>query len=734
MPDITAPYRFVPLSNLIVYPSWANKASHDKPFQDGVSGEMTIALKNQTPLCVGGQQSSSSEHEAGKIYFYKTPNGKLSIPGSSLKGMLKNVLEIASFSPMRQVEDQKLGVRDLTPAGKFYMDNIKNPKSGWLKFDERKGWVIYPCSHNHVHQQKIIDTFKLSYKDWVDCQTVMDRYYKIGVCPDIKFEQTKEKNGKQLTDISRTQGNSGVLVMTGQPGPAFDQGKDNGKKSKKYEFVFFNTEEKSIEVSSTVMSGFRQIHQDTKEWQFWQQNINNLKHGVPVFYHTDGSSVRSLGLAMMYKLPYKNSIHEAVGHTNAQHVNDSLSTDSAGMADLLFGYLGEQEGASGLRGRVQIGFAELQGSTPLLQFSPEVVLSSPKPTYYPAYIYQDGKGNGFHQLMQNHAKIAGWKRYQAKAIEDYPRLELTVLQNKKVQVKLQTLANDSQFQFKIRLHNIRPVEVGALLWSLDFGENDKCCHALGMGKPFGLGQVKLSTLDSHLVRNDGKDIEDETAWLAGCRMEFQKYMNNIFEANDVATISKWEDCDAIKALREYATPTSDLDTYKYLTAPKDYASLKTTGYLNKFAKDFHQYNPIEIDDPKQIKVVEYQSNIDESIIDAKVQLVERAEAKAIIAEQAEARALEQAKALAREKAKQRATEEEKALYEIEDFIVKAKQELTNTMKEDAHKVLKESFTMYKDTFTDEQKTKLQTLSNELSEVVGTKKQLDKVVKQINEWS
>ena len=712
MPDVTAPYRFVPLSNLIVYPSWANKASHDKPFKDGISGEITIALKNQTPLCVGGQQSSSSEYEAGKIHFYKTPDGKLSIPGSSLKGMLKNVLEIASFSPMRQIEDQKLGVRDLTDSRNFYMDNIKNPKSGWLKFDEQKGWVIYPCSHNRVHQQQIIDTFKLSYKDWVDCQTVMDRYYKIGVCPDIKFEQTEEKNGKQLTDISRTQGNSGVLVMTGQPGAAFDK----NKSAKKYEFVFFDTQEVALEVSSKVMSGFRQIHQDTKEWQFWQKNINTLKHGVPVFYHTDGSSVRSLGLAMMYKLPYKNSIHDAVGHTNAQHVNDSLNADKAGMADLLFGYLGEQEGASGLRGRVQIGFAELQGSTPLLQFSPEVVLSAPKPTYYPAYIYQDGKSNGFNQLMQNHAKIAGWKRYQAKAVEGYPKLESKVLQNKKVQVKLETLANDSQFYFKIRLHNIRPVELGALLWSLDFGESDKCCHALGMGKPFGLGQVKLSMVNSHLVRNDGKDIEDETAWLAGCRIEFQKYMNNIFEANDIGTITKWEDCNVIKALREYATPTNALDSYKYLSEPKDYADLKKREYLDKFANDFHQYEPIEIDDPKQIKAVEYQSNIDESIENAKVQLVEQAKAKV------------------REQAKQNATEEEMALYEIEDFIAKAKQELTNTMKEDAHKVLKESFTTYQDTFTDEQKTKLQALSNELSEVVGTKKQLDKVVNQINKWN
>lgn len=710
MPEVTAPYRFVPLSNLIVYPSWADKASHDKPFQDGICGEMTITLKNQTPLCVGGQQSASSEYEAGKIHFYRTPDGKLSIPGSSLKGMLKNVLEIASFSPMRQIEDQKLGVRDLTDSRNFYMDNIKNPKSGWLKFDEKKGWVIYPCSHNRVHQQQIIDTFGISKKEWIDCQTVIDRYYKIGVCPNIKFEETEKKNGKQLVDISRTQGNSGVLVMTGQPGPAFDK----NKSAKKYEFVFFNTQEGALEVSSTVMSGFRQIHQDTKEWQFWQQNINTLKHGVPVFYHTDGIKeilVRSLGLAMMYKLPYKNSIHDAVAHTNAQHVNDS---HKAGMADLLFGYLDEQEGVSSLRGRVQVGFAVWQGNQPLLQFSPKVVLSAPKPTYYPAYIYQDGKdkNKGFNQLMQNHAKIAGWKRYQAKATESYPELELKVQQNKKVQVKLQTLANDSQFHFKIRLHNIRPVELGALLWSLDFGESDECCHALGMGKPFGLGQVKLSILDSHLVRNDGKDIEDETAWMAGCRIEFQKYMNNVFEINDIATITKWEDCDVIKALCEYATPTHNIESYQYLSTPKEYADLKKQEYIDEFANDFHQYNPIEVADSKQIQAVEYQSDIDTSIEDANAQMVEKAEA------------------LAREEVKQNATEEEKALYEIEDFIARATQELTSTVKGKAHKALSDPFDKYKDNFSIEEKDKFKELANQMLCLVDSSK-VKAIVKKIN---
>ena len=242
--SVTAPYRFVPLSNLIVYPDWSEKVSHDKPFRDGVSGEMTVTLKNKTPLCVGGEQSPATATSAGKVHFFKTPAGRPAIPGSSLKGMLKNVLEIASFSPMRQVEDQKLGVRDLTNANNFYMSRITNAQSGWLRYDEKKGWLIYPCSFYRVHQQNIIDTFGIRFDDWKKCQSVMERYYQLTICPEVQFEYEKEKNGKKIACISKIKkgensSSIGRLVVTGQPGACF---KEN-KSAKKYEFVFYNTQE-----------------------------------------------------------------------------------------------------------------------------------------------------------------------------------------------------------------------------------------------------------------------------------------------------------------------------------------------------------------------------------------------------------------------------------------------------------------------------------------------------------
>lgn len=706
MTAITAPYRFVPLSNLIAYPDWSDKVSHDKPFKDGVSGELTIALENHTPMCIGGIQESSTEYEPGKIHFFRTPDQNPAIPATSLKGMLRNVLEIASFSKMRQVEDQKLGVRDLTDAKNFYMTNIRNPQAGWLSFDSKKGWVIYPCSYARVHQQQVIDTFNLNYNVWAKSSTIMSRYAMLGICPSVVFEHTEEKNGKKLVDIGVTNGQEGSLVVTGQPGQIFDK----GRSAKKYEFVFYNTQELPTKISSTVMSGFRQIHQDTKEWQYWQKNLNTLKHGVPVFYHTDGSEVRSLGLAMLYKLPYKNSIHDAISHTNLQHIDETAKAD---MSDLLFGFIAEDENQVGLRGRVQIGMAELEDKTPMLQFSPPVVLSAPKPTYYPAYIYQNEGSKEFSQLMQNNARIAGWKRYQAKTYEEYPILESKVLQNKRVQVKLETIAQNSQFSFNIRVHNLLPVELGALLWSLDFGECDACCHVLGMGKPFGLGRVKLRLLDSKLKPNDQSEIEDIATYLQACRLEFQDFMNQVFEANEVSEITSWEDSDTLKALREYATPADRLDSYSYLSNPKQFVELKKRDYIDSFASEFHEYSPIDAAHSEDIKVAEFQSNIHQSMEAAKQISLVKVEAEA------------------RQKAKESASEEDVALYEVEDFIAKAEQELTSTMKKNAHKVLKEPYDLYLETFTDDQKIKLKQLAKQVHSLVGDTKQLTKIVEKID---
>jgi CRISPR/Cas system CSM-associated protein Csm5 (group 7 of RAMP superfamily) len=103
---ITAPYNFVPLNKEIFYPSWADDVSHDVPFEDAESGEIDITITAKSPIFI---RDSKDEEE------FCQHNNEYYIPSSSVKGMLRNVLEIMSFSKMRleTFDDDTYAVRDL---------------------------------------------------------------------------------------------------------------------------------------------------------------------------------------------------------------------------------------------------------------------------------------------------------------------------------------------------------------------------------------------------------------------------------------------------------------------------------------------------------------------------------------------------------------------------------------------------------------------------------------------
>ena len=48
------------------------------------------------------------------------------------------------------------------------------------------------------------------------------------------------------------------------------------------------------------------------------------------------------------------------------------------------------------------------------------------------------------------------------------------------------------FTFRLRYHNLHPVELGALLWAALWGGDDGLRHAVGMGRPFGWGRAKVA--------------------------------------------------------------------------------------------------------------------------------------------------------------------------------------------------------------------------------------------------
>jgi len=576
MSDFSSPYNFVPLSPFVLTPSWAATVDQDHPLKQGLCGELDIEIAAHTPLCVGGKQTPSSATSAGLVHFFKTPEQIPAIPGSSLKGMLRQVMSIATFGQFNQVEDKKLSVRDISKSKNFYFNSVIAPKAqaGWLRFNNGQ-WQLTRCQFTRVHQADVIEHFSIQEEVWKKARVIQARYSLLKGLQAVQFDIENHKYHAEGIAKRLGQGAThGKVVVTGQPGS--DYTKPNAKK---WEFVFYN-ETDTIDVPQQTISDFLFVH-DTDEdspWAYWKGKTGS-EQGVPVFWHPESAEKnqpKSIGLARMYRLAYKNSLHDAISNTSPDH----QTTNQADMAALIFGLSDDDVESSrpSARGRINIGLALAQNPSDL-GWTDKTVLLGPKPGFYPAYIRQDLSSNKYHTLMDRTPELAGWKRYPSK------RYQMQIPQGKsnseKAFVKLETLPEYSTFKAKIRFHNLLPIELGAILWCLDLGQKPNLRHSLGMGKPFGLGQVsiKLNNISCVIRPNDrSTPSQSSTETLASCRLLFCKYMDKTWQTVTNDPAAKWLNSEAIRQLLAMSDPTeSEGRQLRYLDTPKNYQEVKNKG-------------------------------------------------------------------------------------------------------------------------------------------------------------
>ncbi|MCD8213424.1 MAG: RAMP superfamily CRISPR-associated protein, partial [Campylobacter sp.] len=175
---ITAPYNFVPLNEKVFYPSWADEVSHDVPLKDGQSGVIELEITAKSPIFIKNGKAKDEKNEEKKdcneFCHFLNKNGEKEyyIPASSIKGMLRNVLEIMSFSKIRMDENRHkkhLSVRDMTnkilaPTAKNCGFLVKNGDKIFLKKCEFK-----KISHKELNSPKLKDipTAEQKYKEFL---------------------------------------------------------------------------------------------------------------------------------------------------------------------------------------------------------------------------------------------------------------------------------------------------------------------------------------------------------------------------------------------------------------------------------------------------------------------------------------------------------------------------------------------------------------------------------------
>jgi CRISPR-associated protein (TIGR03986 family) len=542
MPTIPSPYNFVPLSEHVFFPDWAAQVSQDVPFSDGISGWFDIEVEATTPIYIrnGGdlpgetkdQRRTRLNNADWQDFFRVHSDGPYAIPGTSLKGMIRSVLEIASFGKMTMVDDHRYGVRDLNNRdlyGRHLTATVEGngsfvslSKTGWLTQDGER-WIVTPCEVSRVDQRDLEDEAEKRFKTDIylgeasggKAQPASIKYQKWGDDNlEIQFHPGPQKpqkhNGKwlwySLADLSQPTC-KGTLVFTGQPSDREKTWQKN-KSVKFLEFVFHKpsasecslTSSGRLEVDPKVRQDFEFIHTEGKEpnaeWKYWQSRLR--KHQpVPVFYIAEGKNITAIGLAQMFRLPYTHSVHETIRHTQPKFDDTRLD-----FVETLFGRTRKDDA---LRGRVAFEHALIQkdgnGRSPMPSTTVSTVLGTPKPTFYPNYIRQaiadpiSGKISGeYRTFMDEDAEISGWKRYPASpALRQTPRAP-----NPDVETRFRPLPSGSQFVGRVHVHNLRPVELGALFWALTWGGTDAHRHRLGMAKPYGYGHVKIKVTNQQL--------------------------------------------------------------------------------------------------------------------------------------------------------------------------------------------------------------------------------------------
>lgn len=584
---VKAPFNFVPVSDKVYFPEWAGYISHDIPFEDGVSGSIKVKITAKSPIFVrNGHTQAEAEDKSDAFKQFSNVDGKYYIPGTSVKGAIRSVLEIMSFGKMTTQETHKFACKwrdEDYPAPKNLCKEIK---TGWLKKDE-KGYYVEECKYARIGHVEIDNYLKEAYSERdlfrnafskrgnseAFTKSVKDRKTQKEIGRKTSFYKYDSIKGKVIeglsfsvvqttyTKIDRLKVDKsgtlkGTIVFTGQPDmwkwprPV----KLDSSAGKFYEFVYLDNGNagRRYDLSTDDYDEFVYLNQNNYQWsEVWKLQVG--KKPIPVFFRiADDGTVKNLGLSYLYKIPGGVAPADCIPIEHKQGKKD--------LAECIFGYVSKEKNAPSLRGRVQFGHAWVCGES--MTENRKYVLASPKASYYPIYV-KNGKP------WNVGAVPAGRKRYIVRD-KDYNKS----MGSDAMECEGCVLLKGAEFEETISFHNLKPVELGAILSALTFDGHDECLHSLGQGKPFGWGTAKI-TIEDVVTDTDDFDIDS-------CKKMFKEAVKSKL------SIANWEGIAPIKTLFEMSKPipADRNDAFWYMSLDdKEFADAKENKeYLRPFSE------------------------------------------------------------------------------------------------------------------------------------------------------
>ncbi len=433
------PYNFVSLGS---------EVERTEPTDGTLTGKIRVSLIVKTPLAIPDAEKCTTDSIGHKTSPFFRVGDKPVIPGSQLRGMIRNAYETLSNSCFSVYNNETISARYINPG---------NP--GLIQYRDG-AWHLYKAKAAKDHGQDI------------NPETEARRiWYTL-----------EDEDAKRKTKIFHSTGREIKCVNL-------------EKAIEKYKV--------NLEIYEADGSNFK-MNKDEITY-----GIRKDHALYPVFYEIvedNGEKYVYLSPSQIGRYVFDNRLDNLLGShmACAKYKGECLCKACA-----LFGMIGDggrRAYASKLRfsdaqfsvfssmGKVML--QELAGPKPT---AVEFYTRKPNGSLYWTYDYRgkfnDEMGKGGKKVLQRekiHVEIRGRKFYL-----HHPQLELSDYQAKEKTERNSTMElcePESRFAFDIYFEKITEQQLQELLWTITIGENceeSKQMYKLGHGKPLGLGSVKL---------------------------------------------------------------------------------------------------------------------------------------------------------------------------------------------------------------------------------------------------
>ncbi|HRR07709.1 MAG TPA: TIGR03986 family CRISPR-associated RAMP protein [Rhodothermales bacterium] len=543
----SAPYNFIPLPDTPILAGEEEHGNdalfpHHQYTKERLDGYFEVILETKSPTYVRGMlpidkfkedDSSKPFNEKKKNHpdFFTNPYTKAPIiPGSSIRGMLRQLIEIITYSQLKRFSERQLvyrAVGDTTNFGEQYRERFTgenkgdssvewdydypstNVRGGFLDFKNGKP-VIIPAQVDQYGQSFI-------HVEYHDADRVIGgrgrwRQHNVWVKPTpidpsnrgkrddktliLNLAITNQIKTRPDTQVQPTGLVAAVLIESGDM--------KGGEHPKHWHCAIYekdNTKE-PIEISEDMWEIYKADRDMTR-------GIKTRKLGLDgqtaLFYLlNDRGELVYFGSTKMFRLPYKKKISDCIPKFNPVDVD---------FADALFGFVranetfrgktlpqqGNPERAYASRIAITDAVLEPDQRNVLHPVITPHILASPKPTSFQLYLNQpnpDDKSKLCH-YDSDEATIRGFKMYWHQGNPPLQSLKGAPKPNdhKKTQyTQMRPVKSGVKFRFKVHFTQLTPIELGALAWALQPktpDDQNMYCHKIGMGKPLGMGSVYL---------------------------------------------------------------------------------------------------------------------------------------------------------------------------------------------------------------------------------------------------